>query len=260
MDQESSIEDIYDAIYQRLLCTTLFQEILGEVLGADFLEVGGQFSFVKHGEIDEIVMTVQRLAPSLRGLDVGCGLGGLTIELARRCGGAWVGIDISRVAVEAAQQRGEPRGESRAPAFVLGSVQAMPFPAREFDCIVAIDSLQHAVPYSTCARELRRVLKIGGLLVFTNWMRNLPLNRLATEDPLLSALVENGFEIRSTKDTDPGLNKQLGVYVALYQRRREVEREIGRDFLEMMFREAGHLVPIRNSVCRSMTVAALLRA
>ena len=218
MKERLNAADLYDAVYHRLRGTTLFRDVLSDVLGRDRLGSGDQFSFVKREEVDEIVDMTRRLGRSFRGLDVGCGLGGLTTELARRCGGAWVGLDISRVAIETARRRARASRRRKKPSFVVGSVQELPFSEGELDCIIAIDSLQHAVPYPQGARELGRVLRPRGLLVFTNWMRALPLDLLVARDPLLAALVENGFEIHSTRDTDPGFEKQLSVYAALVAR------------------------------------------
>ncbi|MGY3128669.1 SAM-dependent methyltransferase [Agrococcus sp. UYP33] len=83
------------------------------------------------------------LAPGMRVLDVGCGPGSITIDLARRVGttGRVVGIDMSAEVVEtaraAAEQAGVPNVE-----FRVGDAYD-PAPGERFDVVHAHQVLQH---------------------------------------------------------------------------------------------------------------------
>jgi ubiquinone/menaquinone biosynthesis C-methylase UbiE len=242
---------LYDAIYMRLDHSSIFEDILHQVMGTEHLDGLAQFSFLKRADLHQIVAEPVRLKKTRRGLEIGCGLGGVTRELTRRTGGHWIGLDLSGIAVAAACRRG---GSSKV-SFVTGNMESIPFAASSFDRVVAIDTIQHATSYDRCANELQRVLVPGGLLHLTNWMMLLSTAELSRRDPLMRALVAHGFEICSTFDTDPRLKMQLQVYMALYECRTAVEDALGRDFLELMFREAGHLIKVRESVGRFLTVA-----
>jgi SAM-dependent methyltransferase/GT2 family glycosyltransferase len=107
--------------------------------------------------------------PSARGLDVGCGTGGMLDAL--QGAGAWIGMDAEPLALAYSRKRGLRR-------LTAGSAVALPFRADAFDACLCLDVLYHrAVPSDEAALvECRRVLRPGGLLVVTDsafqWLRS----------------------------------------------------------------------------------------
>ncbi len=110
--------------------------------------------------------------PGGRGLDVGCGTGGMLQTL--RDGGArgvWVGVDAEPMAVAFSHKRGLER-------LASGSAAALPFRDRSFDTCLCLDLLYHkGVPSDAGAlAECHRVLRAGGVLVVTDsafaWLRS----------------------------------------------------------------------------------------
>jgi SAM-dependent methyltransferase len=247
----ADLRSLYDAIYERFDSTDLFHSVLQSAMGRGVPASQSQLSFLKRSDLEHIASEIHCLGCDASGLDLGCGLGDLTFYLADRFKGFWTGFDISHVAVGAAQRR----KNSRAAAFLVGNMDDMPFRAGAFNCVVAIDSIQHSGSYERSASQLRRVLAPGGIFLFTNWMMRRPLDQLTTMDPLLSALAKYGFSISSTFETDPRLELQVRVYAALYQRRNEARLAIGDCLLDIMFAEAGHLIPLRDAIGRYLTVA-----
>jgi SAM-dependent methyltransferase len=104
-----------------------------------------------------------------RGLDVGCGTGGMLDALAER--GSWVGVDAEALALAFSRKRGLGR-------LVGGSALALPFRGGAFDACLCLDVLYHrAVPSDTAAlAECHRILRPGGLLIVTDsafaWLRS----------------------------------------------------------------------------------------
>ncbi|MDQ3811676.1 MAG: class I SAM-dependent methyltransferase, partial [Chloroflexota bacterium] len=94
----------------------------------------------------------------LRLLDAGCGTGGTTVELGRF--GQVVGIDLVWEALLPARARGLPR-------LTRGSVEQLPFADATFDVATSFEVIYHLAVGSDAQalRELRRVLKPGGLLL-----------------------------------------------------------------------------------------------
>lgn len=97
-------------------------------------------------------------------LDVGCGPGTITVDLAARLTpGRVVGIDAStEVLVEArsgAQALGTP-----GPTFEVGDVYALPFEDGSFDVVHAHQVLQHLGDPVAALREMRRVCRSGGMV------------------------------------------------------------------------------------------------
>ncbi len=101
-----------------------------------------------------------RLARRKRVLDVGCGAGYGTAELAQTAREA-TGIDVSAEAVEYAQ---EHYGRSNA-RYEVGSATAMPFANASFDLVVAFEVIEHLENWQQLLTEARRVLAPGGQLV-----------------------------------------------------------------------------------------------
>ncbi len=103
------------------------------------------------------------LSPRLKVLDVGCGPG-IFSEFMIEQGVDVVGVDIDPALVGAAQTRLAARGA--APLFIVGRVERLAFRDGAFDMCVANSILEHAADWEATLREVTRVLKPGGLLVF----------------------------------------------------------------------------------------------
>jgi ubiquinone/menaquinone biosynthesis C-methylase UbiE len=100
------------------------------------------------------------LHPGQRLLDVGCGPGTITTDLAARVApGEVVGIDASAEVITEARRLSAP-GVS----FRTGDVYALDLPDGSFDVVHAHQVLQHLTDPVQALREMRRVLAPGGLL------------------------------------------------------------------------------------------------
>ncbi len=98
----------------------------------------------------------------LEGLDIGCGEGANTRQLAA-CGARMSGIDIAPTFIAAAQKiPATPPIE-----YSVASAQALPFPEAHFDFAVAFMSLMDVPQPELAIREAHRVLRPGGFLQFS---------------------------------------------------------------------------------------------
>ena len=97
-------------------------------------------------------------------LDVGCGQGRATLELARLSGGQVVGLDIDRAALEVLSRRAEEEGLAGRVQAVHGSMFDMDFPDESFDVVWAEGSL-NAMGFEKGLRAWRRLIKAEGFLV-----------------------------------------------------------------------------------------------
>lgn len=100
------------------------------------------------------------LQPGTTVLDVGCGPGNLTAEMAGRVApGGVVGVDASTIVIErAAAEHGE------AVRFVTGDVHALDFADDTFDVVHAHQVLQHLSDPVGALIEMRRVARPGGII------------------------------------------------------------------------------------------------
>ena len=102
--------------------------------------------------------------PGWTALDVGCGPGALTAELARRLGPENIAaVDPSKPFVEACRRR-HPGVDVR-----LGRAEELPYPDGRFDAALAQLVLHFVSDPDAAARELGRVVREGGLVAACVW-------------------------------------------------------------------------------------------
>lgn len=107
---------------------------------------------------------IRHLQPDMRLLDAGCGPGSITVGLARLVSPAEaVGIDTSAEAIDAARAHADA-SECANVRFEVADVCALPFDDATFDAAFAHALLQHLPFPLDAVKELRRVLKPGGLV------------------------------------------------------------------------------------------------
>jgi malonyl-CoA O-methyltransferase len=113
-------------------------------------------------------LEVVRLAPR-RILDIGCGTGYCSDWLARRYAGAQVvASDIAPAMLRQARRRSWWHWSARRRRYLGGDAERLPLAPASIDLIVSNLALQWCQPAAAFA-EFRRVLRPGGLLVFTTF-------------------------------------------------------------------------------------------
>ncbi len=104
------------------------------------------------------------IAAGQRILDVGCGPGTITLDLAERVGsGQVVGIDNAADVIATAESNRVERGLGNV-AFAVGDVYALDFDDDSFGIVHAHQVLQHLSDPVAALREMRRVCRPGGLV------------------------------------------------------------------------------------------------
>jgi ubiquinone/menaquinone biosynthesis C-methylase UbiE len=102
------------------------------------------------------------LHPGMRLLDVGCGPGSITLDLAAAVApGEVVGIDLRPEVIAQARAAAAERGTANV-RFEVGSAYDLPFPDASFDAAFAHMVLIHLREPVRALAEVRRVLRPGG--------------------------------------------------------------------------------------------------
>jgi SAM-dependent methyltransferase len=136
---------------------------------------------------------IPRLAPGLAVLDVGCGPGTITIDLAGRVApGRVVGLDAAPDAVVAAADAAREAGTTTL-ELAVGDVYALDHADDSFDVVHAHQVLQHLAEPVAALREMRRVCRPGGVV--------------AVRDSIYRAM--------SWFPADPALARWLDMYCAV---------------------------------------------
>jgi ubiquinone/menaquinone biosynthesis C-methylase UbiE len=114
----------------------------------------------------ETYLGLLEIAVGERVLDVGCGSGAVTRDIARRVGshGVAVGVDPSPALLAVARELAREAGFDDRVEFREGSALRLPFPDASFDTVVCVTVLSHVPGGETAIPELVRVLRPGGRL------------------------------------------------------------------------------------------------
>jgi SAM-dependent methyltransferase len=133
------------------------------------------------------------LRPGIDLLDVGCGPGTITVDLAARVApGRVVGIDAADDVVEAARAAAADAGLANL-ELATGDVYAVDHPDDSFDVVHAHQVLQHLADPVGALREMRRVCRPDGVV--------------AARDSIYRAMTWH--------PSSPGLDRWLAVYCAV---------------------------------------------
>ena len=106
-----------------------------------------------------------------RVLDIGSGLGGHDIVLARDYGAEVVGVDIEPELVKRARRLVEREGLSGRIRSELIRPGKLPFPSESFDVVYSSAAFTQIADKKGMFDECFRVLRPGGLLLFYDWMK-----------------------------------------------------------------------------------------
>src|SRR3954469_8993274 len=173
-----------------------------------------------HGHGDEVLRAYRRrtaensagyllaaLRPGLDLLDVGCGPGSITVDLAARVApGRVLGVDVASAPLE--QARGLAARAGGQAEFRVGDVYALEADDDSFDVVHAHQVLQHLTDPVAALREMARVGRPGGR----------------------SAVRAVDYGPFVTYPADEGLARWLDVYPAV-ARRNGAEPDAGRRLL-----------------------------
>ena len=132
------------------------------------------------------------IAPGARVLDVGCGCGDSTFEIARRVGpsGSVTGLDVSHVLLTRALERAAGAGAANA-SFTLADAQTATLPEGAFDLLFSRFGVMFFGEPEVAFRNLRRALRPGARMTFLCWrdfaqnpMMHVPARAVASLVPM----------------------------------------------------------------------------
>jgi SAM-dependent methyltransferase len=148
------------SLFGDALSVQLRQEIYGEDIG--------QNSWLTADEYRTWLAWL-KLAPKAHTLEVGCGSGGPALFLARETGAQVTGVDVDEQGVAQANRMAQELGMAERAQFQQADAsQPLPFEDATFDAVLSVDAINHLPDRLAVLYELRRVLKPGGRLLFTD--------------------------------------------------------------------------------------------
>ncbi|KAJ5550230.1 hypothetical protein N7461_004928 [Penicillium sp. DV-2018c] len=142
------------------------------------------------------------LKPNMKILDVGCGPGSITVSLAKHVpDGHVTGVEYVSDPLDGARALAQAEGVSNI-TFQEGNIHDLPFEDNTFDVVHVHQVLQHVGDPVQALRELRRVVKEGGIARW--WEITEAMQRAKGGHPHPGKMIhvwakEAGFEIGKVK-------------------------------------------------------------
>ncbi|KAJ5920922.1 methyltransferase-UbiE family protein [Penicillium verhagenii] len=138
------------------------------------------------------------LRPQMSILDVGCGPGSITIDLARKVPqGHVVGVEYVSDPLEGARSLASSEGVTNV-KFQVGDIHDLPFPDNSFDVVHAHQVLQHIADPVQAFKEMRRVAKQGGIV--------------AVQETITSTIWPNSEGLAAWSDLQDRMRQDKGNY------------------------------------------------
>jgi cyclopropane fatty-acyl-phospholipid synthase-like methyltransferase len=125
--------------------------------------------------LTDIMTNKLKIEPGSHLLDLGCGVGGPGVRIARVTGARVTGISVSREQVRLANSLAQSAGISKRVVFQQINAMEMSFPAQSFDAVIAIESIIHMPDRGRVLAQVSRLLRPGGRLVLTDMFERAPI-------------------------------------------------------------------------------------
>lgn len=140
-------------------------------------------------------------------LDCGCGLGTITIGLAKAVApGEVVGVDMEASQVDIARSRAAELGLTNL-RFQMGNVCELAFAGNTFDAVFAHALLEHLRHPVKALKEMDRVLKTGGIVGVRS--PDFTGEVIAPSNPVLDAAIELWMKFRQYNGGNPYIGRHL---------------------------------------------------
>ena len=163
----------FDRWYAQMGCSASRDRIVRRALGLPSdMDVSGLLPWAG---VAEVAATLN-LAPGQLLVDLGCGRGGYSLEIARRAGARLLDLDLSPAAVATARGRAASTDIAGRAAFCVGNMTAAGVGTGAADAVVCIETIMFARPHlddaltwavampaaRDCSVEVRAIVDTGG--------------------------------------------------------------------------------------------------
>lgn len=231
--ERSLVEAGYDAVYESMPASATLRRLWREhAAGADFPNEFAHISFVTLPQLQRMAEEL-RLSPGKTLVDVGCGLAGPALWMAKQTGAELIGVDLSSVAVAMATARAAALDLSSQASFAVGTFAETGLPPDSADAMMSEDALQYATDKSAALGEAARILRAGGRIVFTAFeleparVAGLPILGADPVDDYRPGLEASGFSVDAYEEVPGWPEPMTAAYSAVLAAREALAEEMG---------------------------------
>jgi sterol 24-C-methyltransferase len=160
------------------------------------------------------------LGPATRVVDIGCGVGGPAINIAKTTGASVTGLNFNAYQVARGRRAARRAGVQGNCSFLLANYLDVPLADGCFDAAYSFEAICHTPDRALCLSELWRLISPGGQIALTEWALtdsfdgNHPVHRdirervefgnatpnLPTTSQFAASVEAAGFEVLSSRD------------------------------------------------------------
>lgn len=158
------IQQFYDA------SSSLWEQVWGEHMHHGYYGADGREPKERRQAQIDLIEELLRWANVTQAeniLDVGCGIGGSSLYLAKKFTAKATGITLSPVQANRAIERAQSANLNA--HFQVANALDMPFADNSFDLVWSLESGEHMPDKVKFLQECYRVLKPGGTFIFATW-------------------------------------------------------------------------------------------
>ena len=190
----------YDVFYQELVGPLQPLAQFDDATGLNWATALGCTSFIRKDDCQrhcKVLDCALHRPESRLIVELGCGLGGYGVHLARTFDAELLGIDVSTVAVRLARNEAAKSDIAARLRFKKASIERTGLASGSVAAIVAIDSIYLLRNRAAVASEVTRLLRPGGILIATTFETAPASGRELTWE---SAFLQQGFHVAARRD------------------------------------------------------------
>ena len=161
----AKIQEHYD------IASPLYKELWGTHIHHGYWLSGKESKEVAAQALIDLLIEKSALRRGSKVLDVGCGIGGTSIYLAKEFGCDVTGITISPVQVAMATEAAKAAGIKAPPRFLVNDANDISVTGA-FDIIWSVEMISHLNNRDNLFRRASELLKPGGKMCITDWWKD----------------------------------------------------------------------------------------
>lgn len=173
--------------YDRL--SPFYNALWGEHIHHGFFEADEPPALAQR-KLTERLAARAKIERGSRVLDVGCGLGGSSLWLARELGCEVVGVTISPVQARAASTRARRAGLAGRVRFEVADANRLKPPRASFDAVWVVECSEHLTDKARFIEAAARALRPGGRLALCAWLAGDEASRADDQARLVGQVCE----------------------------------------------------------------------
>ena len=162
-NQTEKIREHYD------LVSPFYQKLWGKHIHHGYYKTGKESKKVATDNLVKLLIKRSGLAKKAIVLDIGCGVGGTSIQLAKNLNCKVTGITISPVQVQMAKEAS--RNLKNKPHFLVDDANDLSLEGK-FDAVWAVETISHLNNRKNFFKKVTKLLVPGGKICVAAWLKD----------------------------------------------------------------------------------------